>query len=52
MAFRLHRTPWVTGEGTGIAGGLADSGRRGEFRLKAWYGENNSVQAGGNDPGP
>src|ERR1041385_1431782 len=26
MAFRLHRTPWVTGEGTGVAGRLAASG--------------------------
>ena len=52
MAFRLHRMLEVGGKVTGIGGRPNGLDRLDEGGWDSWYVRDNSVQAGGNDPGP
>jgi hypothetical protein len=52
VAFRFHRMLEVGRKGTGIDGRPSGLDRLDERRWDSWYVRDNSVQAGGNDPGP
>lgn len=52
VAFRFHRMLEVGGKGTGIGGRPSGLDRLDEGGWGSWYVRDNSVQAGGNDPGP
>ena len=52
VAFRFHRMPEVGGKVTGIGGRPNGLDRLGEGGRGSSYAWDNSVQAGGNDPGP
>jgi hypothetical protein len=51
VAFRFHRMPEVGEKVTGIGGGPSGLDRLDEGGWGSWY-VRDSVQAGGNDPGP
>ena len=52
IMLRLDWTPTVVGGDRGIGGQFAGAERGNHVRPKSLYGKDNSVQAGGNDPGP
>jgi hypothetical protein len=52
VAFRFHRMLEVGGKATGIGGRPNGLDRLDEGGWDSWYVRDNSVQAGGNDPGP
>ena len=52
VAFRFHRMLEVGGKVTGIGGRPNGLDRLDDGGWDSWYVRDNSVQAGGNDPGP
>jgi hypothetical protein len=52
VAFRFHRMLAVSGKVTGFGGRPNGLDRLDEGGCGSWYARDNSVQAGGDDPGP